>query len=80
VRGDSFPDGFVCNVFFGTISDTFSDKDKSGVVGTVAADEEGLIAQSGGGDEINGRGLVAGISSIAIEFVKLLARISSTAK
>jgi len=54
VRGDSFPKGFVCIAFFCTISETFGEKVKSGVVGTVAAD--GVSAHSGGGDDRDAHG------------------------
>ena len=68
-------EGFTCKAVLCTTSEIFGDKVSSGVVGTAAADEAGLIAQSGGGDEINGRGCV---SSIVIVFIKLLARFSPT--
>ena len=73
VRGDSFLKRFVCSAFFCTITETFGNKGKSGVVGTVAADEVCILAQTGGGDDANGRGC---ISLAVIEFVELFARIS----
>ena len=63
-------DGFACDGFLG---EAFDDKANSGVVGTAGA---GLIAQSGGGDEMNGRGCVSGVFSTAIELVKFLTRTS----
>ena len=58
-------------------SETFGDDVNSDVVGTAAADEVGLISQSGGGDaEKNGRaGCIAGMSATVIE---LLAKNSPT--
>jgi len=86
VRGDNFSNGFVNDAFFCTISETFGGVVNSGVVGTVAvddtvaADEVGIIVQSGGGDETDGRGCTPGISLTVIELDKLLARTSPTQK
>ena len=77
MRGDGFSDGFACDGFLGIISEAFDDKVNCGVVGTAGA---GLIAQSGGGDEMNGRGCVSGVFSTAIELVKFLARTSPRRK
>ena len=66
-------DGFACNSFFEIVSEAFDEKANSGVFGTAGA---GLIAKSGGGDEMNGRGCISGISPTVIELVKFLARTS----
>ena len=73
MRGDGFSNGFACDGFLGIVSEAFDDKVNSGVVGTEGA---GLIAKSGGGDEMNGLGCISGVFSTAIELVKFLARTS----